>query len=978
MAANDYSINVTAKIDVQKLKKSIRDSINEQTISIKPKFTASIDDNNIKQLKNTIANYINKETISIENFSVNESKAEASFQQISTKLSQKLNLTANVGISQDSFQKFTEDTKAIQGYLADIKSKSKIAISFDLDQQTFEQFAKFTNNLKELPETIARISFNQEDIIGMTKQIVSLSDLKTYLDQNSFNINFETSSDDLSNIKNNIENYFKENPVVVTISQDINDVDLGTVSEKVAELLQIQTQTTTEETEKQKTAVKNAIEEITQERVKALENRKQQEEQNAKESQQRIQDLVSAEKEASHQRIENQTQELRDRGQALLELANQTKETASNTMVEIQQLEKNAIDELRHAIEESNATTLYKEETDRLLTLYRQNAIDFEQFHNDIIEKIKQAQESGLISDDVINKTTDKLHDIEIAHQQSLEKRQEQEEKARQQKQEKDAQAYEKEVQENQKHLENLAKQQAKYNEDLFKKKEEAWNNEVKNIQDRYNKELISTEEYVSRMQALLPEAFENGYKNAQHYANALEQVQQEQDKTANGAQNLSSGFDNMFNSLMRYFGVTKIFNAVQTSFSKMIDEVKDLDVELTEFSKVSDLSAQETEKFIDSAYRLGETVAKTGTDVVQATTMFKKMGYDVEESMKFAEDALMWTNVADGMVSVDEASNMLISTMKAFEKEGITSTHIIDALNEVSNNYSTSSSALSNNLSTVAATLAVSNTSFEETVGLMTAGIEVMPDKASKVANGLKTISQRIRQIDGDTAEKLDEFLGSKGISRFDKVTGQLKGTYDILEEISEKWNDWSDNERQYIGEVMAGKNQITVLNAVMMNFKTAIEATQTAMDSAGSAAKENERVLESIQGHIQRFQSAFEELSRDFISSNLLKNVIDIGTWIIKIIDFIIDNRITSSGLFVFFSMLATRSIVSNIEKITEKIEKIWGIITGFPKSLDPITLSLTAIIASVTIIYQIIDIYSQTQIIILIDTGKTKIIA
>ena len=337
----------------------------------------------------------------------------------------------------------------------------------------------------------------------------------------------------------------------------------------------------------------------------------------------------------------------------------------------------------------------------------------------------------------------------------------------------------------------------------------------------------------------------------------------------------------------MQYFGLTQVFNAIKTSFSKMVEEVKELDIELTEFSKVSNLSTQQTEEFIDSCYDLGDAVAKTGTEVVTATTLFKKMGNSLEDSMKYAKDALMWTNVADGMVSVDEAATMLISTMKAFEDQGLTSTHVIDALNEVSNNYSTSSSALSNNLSTVAATLAVSNTSFEETVGLLTAGIEIMPDKASKVANGLKTISQRIRQIDGDTADKLDEFLGSKGISRFDKTTGQLKGTYELLGEISQEWANLTENERQYIGETMAGKNQITVLNALMMNFSTAIKATETAMNSAGSAAKENERVLNSIQGHIQKFQSAFEKLSHNLINSHLVKEVIDLGTNGIRILD-------------------------------------------------------------------------------------------
>ena len=355
-----------------------------------------------------------------------------------------------------------------------------------------------------------------------------------------------------------------------------------------------------------------------------------------------------------------------------------------------------------------------------------------------------------------------------------------------------------------------------------------------------------------------------------------------------------------MFDNLMRYFGVTRIFGAIENSFQRMVQEVRDLDVELTEFSKVTDLSAQETEKFIDSAYRLGDTVARTGTEVVKATTLFKKMGYEVGESMKFAEDALMWTNVADGMVGVEDAATMLISTMKAFEEQGVSSTHVIDALNEVSNNYSTSSSALSENLSVVAATLATSGTSFEQMVGLMTAGIEIMPDRASKVANGLKTISQRIRQIEGDTADKLDTFFGEKGISRFDEITGQLRGTYDILYDVSKIWGTLTENEKQFIGETMAGKNQITVLNALMMNFSTAINATETALNSAGSAARENERVLDSIQGHIQRFQSAFEELSHNLISSGLVKWIIDFGTALAKIAG-------SGFGIFAIKAMVA-----------------------------------------------------------------------
>lgn len=601
----------------------------------------------------------------------------------------------------------------------------------------------------------------------------------------------------------------------------------------------------------------------------------------------------------------------------------------------------------------------FNEDIQNIFRNYQRHTTDFEAFNDDFWKRVRQASEQG-ISEETIQKAEDKWNKIADAHQKSVDKINQQQEKANQ----KAEQERQKEEQRIVKYLEDTRNKILKEEEEKLRQQEQAWNKETQDLQEKYNKQLISTEEYIEKMEILVRQGFDNGYDKANHYSNSLEQVKKKQeeagqsaDDLGNKVNNLGSRFDNVFNSLMRYFGVTKIFDAIQSSFSKMIQEVRDLDVELTEFSKVTDLTSQQTEKFIDNAYALGDTVARTGTEVITATTLFKKMGYDLSESMDFAKDALMWTNVADGMVSVEEAANMLISTMKAYGEESISTTQIIDALNEVSNKYATSSSALSNNLSTVAATLASSGTDLYQTIGLMTAGIEVMPDKASKVANGLKTISQRIRQIDGDTADKLDEFLGSKGLSRYDELTGQLKGTYDILYDISGLWQNLTINEKQYIGEVMAGKNQITVLNALMTNFATAINATGTAMDSAGSAAEENKRVLESIQGHINGFRSAFSKLSKDLISSDLFKNVVDVGTFLIKVIDVIASNPLTKSGFFLLISMLGSNSILNNIEKIGNKIGDILSMIEGFPSSLDPISLGITAIIAALGVAYNII---------------------
>ena len=64
------------------------------------------------------------------------------------------------------------------------------------------------------------------------------------------------------------------------------------------------------------------------------------------------------------------------------------------------------------------------------------------------------------------------------------------------------------------------------------------------------------------------------------------------------------------------------------------------------------------------------------------------------------------------------------------------------------------------------------------------------------------------------------------------------------------------------------------------MNNFDTARAATETAMNSAGSAMKENDRYMESLSGKIGQFKAQFQELSNVAMDTDLLKGLVDGGT--------------------------------------------------------------------------------------------------
>ena len=110
------------------------------------------------------------------------------------------------------------------------------------------------------------------------------------------------------------------------------------------------------------------------------------------------------------------------------------------------------------------------------------------------------------------------------------------------------------------------------------------------------------------------------------------------------------------------------------------------------------------------------------------------------------------------------------------------------------------------------------------------------------------------------------------------------FKSTFQILQEISAVWDTMTDIDQAAALEAMAGKRQANTLAAIISNFDTAIAARDVALESSGSAWRENEAYLNSINGKIGQFQAAFQGLSTTVLDSGIVKYFIDMGTAIVS----------------------------------------------------------------------------------------------
>ena len=185
----------------------------------------------------------------------------------------------------------------------------------------------------------------------------------------------------------------------------------------------------------------------------------------------------------------------------------------------------------------------------------------------------------------------------------------------------------------------------------------------------------------------------------------------------------LKSQDETMQNNLLTFQAANMLLSKTIDIMSAMVEQVYELNGAVTEYKKVTDLSGASLDAYVDKLSKMGGEVARTGTEMVEAATEFRKNSFSDEDSASLALISTMYQNVADEAISAGDSASFLIAMMKAFNIEAKDATSIIDSVNSVSNAFAVSSSDLALAIPKVSATLAAMGNSMEQSIGLMTAG---------------------------------------------------------------------------------------------------------------------------------------------------------------------------------------------------------------------------------------------------------------
>lgn len=154
------------------------------------------------------------------------------------------------------------------------------------------------------------------------------------------------------------------------------------------------------------------------------------------------------------------------------------------------------------------------------------------------------------------------------------------------------------------------------------------------------------------------------------------------------------------------------------------LDTVIGLDDALVDLKKTTTMTATEITDFYKDANTVAKQYGATTQEIIQSAADWSRLGYSSkQEASTMAQLSSMMATISPGM-TVEAATTGLVSVMKAYGIEaGDVLDQVMSKINAVGNTAATSNEQIVTGLENAAAAMAVTGTSFEQTVALFTAG---------------------------------------------------------------------------------------------------------------------------------------------------------------------------------------------------------------------------------------------------------------
>ena len=482
---------------------------------------------------------------------------------------------------------------------------------------------------------------------------------------------------------------------------------------------------------------------------------------------------------------------------------------------------------------------------------------------------------------------------------------------------------------------------------------------------DRFNKSLQASGTSLAQVQNGLKHAGAQGEKAFLGASRHLLQM----NKVVRESNTLLDKMATTMANTVRWGITSALWNNITGSIQTAFYYVKDLDTALNDIRIVTGKSSEEMAKFAVEANNSAKALAVTTEDYTRGALIYYQQGLDDNTVKTLTDITSMTANVTgQGMDTVSEQLTAVwngykVANQAAEEGIGVYEEYV-DKMAAVGAATASDLEELSTAMSKVASAAASMGVGFDSLNAQIATIVSVTRQAPESVGTALKTIYARMGDLqlgksdeDGVSLGQVSGELDKLGIAVLD-AQGNMRDMEEVITEVGEAWDTWTEAERQAIAVALAGKRQYNNLIALFDNWTMYTDTLNVSLESAGTLQEQQAIAAESLANKMDVLRATAEDLYDNLFNEEAMKDMVDGATKLLQVLADVVDSigglqtilpMLGAIGLRVFRTQIGnglvgmvnsltatsrqTKIVENNFIELKEKYNDI-------AKSMDPIS--------------------------------------
>lgn len=336
---------------------------------------------------------------------------------------------------------------------------------------------------------------------------------------------------------------------------------------------------------------------------------------------------------------------------------------------------------------------------------------------------------------------------------------------------------------------------------------------------------------------------------------------------------------------------VTGAFHQITKSISQAWGYSKNLDNSLNSIRIVTRQSAEEMERFAQTAQKTAKGLGQGTVDYTDAALIYYQQGLSDEEVAKKTETTLKTANVTGK--SAADVSQLLTAVWNGYKVDANEAELYVDKLAAVAATTASDLGELSTAMSKVASVASTTGVDIDQLNAQISTIISVTRQAPESVGTALKTIYSRIGDLKVDGVDEFGVSLGkissklkTMGVDILDK-NGDMREMGVVFEEVADKWANWTSAQKQAAAVALGGSRQYTNLFALFENWGDYEKTLTTSSKAIGTLQEQQDIYAERLTTHLQQLRTAWEGVYDSAFDEKDAVKIVDKLTSIVETIE-------------------------------------------------------------------------------------------